>query len=361
MRYFPAMSVVQSLFRSSRRLLTGQSKPTSDFEWETLPSGPSPRLDAGAIQIGSLLYCIGGYASQNQVLSVIDVWDLARGRWGDQIPMPDKMPQSHIALSTDGRRYIYSAGGQLGPRCCRAVPDAFVFDTHDRSWSGLPPLPAARYAPTMQLWRGRLHVMGGAMPDRSTPASEHWSLAVRKGHATEDEWRVERPVPRGGGHRASAIVNGRLYLLGGQEGDFEPISNDPDCACTGETIEYVFPDCYRLDSPNADWVRLPDMLEQSSHTEFSILVLGPRIIILGGSKYKHPTTFNIELTDVVQLFDTRRERWSLAGHLPFRVKTTLTGFHKGWIYSTGGQRDHGPDDPRPGIIVSDAWRARLNL
>ncbi|HVQ38463.1 MAG TPA: hypothetical protein VMS31_13065, partial [Pyrinomonadaceae bacterium] len=239
--------------------------------------------------------------------------------------------------------------------------DAFVFDTQKRAWSSLPPLPAARYAPTMQLWRRRLHVMGGAMPDRSTPASEHWSLSVHNGRATETEWRRERPIPRGGGHRASALVNDRLYLLGGQEGDFEPISNDPNCACTGETIEYVFPDCYRLDSPGTEWVRLPDMLEQSSHTEFSVIVRGPSIIISGGSRYKHPETFQIALTDVIQKFDTRNEKWSLVGHLPFRVKTTLTGFHKGWLYASAGQRDHGPDDPRPGMIENGAWRARLNI
>ncbi|HVQ39594.1 MAG TPA: kelch repeat-containing protein, partial [Pyrinomonadaceae bacterium] len=111
MRRFSSVSFLDSFLQSGRRLLARRPGPASDFVWETLPSGPSPRLDAGAIQIGNLLYCIGGYVDQNKVLSVIDVWDLTRCSWGDQIPMPDKMPQSHIALATDGR-FIYSAGGQ---------------------------------------------------------------------------------------------------------------------------------------------------------------------------------------------------------------------------------------------------------
>jgi hypothetical protein len=157
------------------------------------------------------------------------------------------------------------------------------------------------------------------------------------------------------------VVNNRLYLFGGQEGDFEPISNDPDCACTGATVEYVFPDTFRLDSDRSDWVRLPDMLEQSSHTEFSVVIRGPLVIITGGSRYKHPETFDIELTDVVQVFDTRSEKWSLVGRLPFRLKTALTAFHDGWLYASSGQRDVGPDNPQPGIIGSFTWRTRLNL
>lgn len=58
-----------------------------------------------------------------------------------------------------------------------------------------------RYAPATQLWRGRLHVMGGSKEDRHEPALDHWSLAVKDGKALENEWRNEIPIPRGGPHR----------------------------------------------------------------------------------------------------------------------------------------------------------------
>jgi hypothetical protein len=44
-----------------------------------------------------------------------------------------------------------------------------------------------RYAPATQLWRGRLHVMGGSKEDRHEPGLEHWSLAVKDGKALEKE------------------------------------------------------------------------------------------------------------------------------------------------------------------------------
>lgn len=60
-----------------------------------------------------------------------------------------------------------------------------------------------RYAPATQLWRGRLHVMGGSKENRHTPGLEHWSIAVKNGKALETEWRTEIPIPRGGPHRFS--------------------------------------------------------------------------------------------------------------------------------------------------------------
>lgn len=47
--------------------------------------------------------------------------------------------------------------------------------------SGMPRL-ANRYSPALaMLGDGRLHVFGGLLPDRSTPAREHWSLGISAG------------------------------------------------------------------------------------------------------------------------------------------------------------------------------------
>ena len=100
--------------------------------------------------------------------------------------MPPEIPQTHVALSCEADRYIYLAGGQLGPRCRPAVADVFVWDLVENTWNTLPPLPEARYAPTMQFFGGRLHLIGGAKPDRYTPVNDHLSLGVAGGRALDD-------------------------------------------------------------------------------------------------------------------------------------------------------------------------------
>ena len=74
----------------------------------------------------------------------------------------------------------------------------------------------SRYAPATQLWRGRLHVMGGSKENRHTPGLDHWSLAVKDGQALEKQWRTEIPIPRGGPHRLADCPDStsrRLFLF----------------------------------------------------------------------------------------------------------------------------------------------------
>jgi hypothetical protein len=335
--------------------------PGGERVWDSLPAGPSRRLDAGAIQIGHLLYCFAGYEAQEQVVSAIDTFDLACCVWDDRIAMPSGVPQSHFALSCEANRYIYLATGQLGPRCSPAVADVFVWDPVEDTWASLPALPDARYAPTMQLLAGRLHLIGGSKPDRYTPVDDHLSLGVSGGKALDAEWRVETPIPRGGMHRASAVVNDRLFVLGGQEGDFISVPGDPEFGCDGNTVEVIYPDVYEWSEAGKHWIRLPDMPIPSSHIEYSVAVVGDLIFVLGGSRFKDPKTFSIELTDVIQVFDTRTQTWSVSGRLPYRVKSCVVAAHEGWLYMTGGQRDVGSADPRPGAIENSTWRSKLAL
>jgi N-acetylneuraminic acid mutarotase len=160
-------------------------------------------------------------------------------------------------------------------------------------------------------------------------------------------------------HRSSAVVHDRLYVCGGQEGDFIPVPGDPQFSCDGRTVEHVYGEVYAWDDVQKNWSRLPDMPVQSSHTEFSCVVRDDLIVIAGGSRYKDPQTFSLELTDAIQVFDTRSQKWSIAGCLPFRVKTCLAASYDGWLYVSSGQRDHGVDDPRPGALESSMWRTKF--
>lgn len=328
--------------------------------WQPIAPAPARRYDASGAQLGDRLFLVGGYTDLEHVLPFVDVLDLTSSRWITRFAMPSAMAHHHHGLTGDGARFLYGVSGQFGPQCSPAVPTGFALDASTTQWAELPPLPEARYAPAAQLWRGRLHVMGGALPDRVTPAVEHWSLAVDGLRALEPSWRREAPIPSGGGHRSSAVVDDRLYLLGGQEGDFKAISGDPRFACTHETVETVYPDSYMLAEPGAaQWQRLPDQPVPAAHTESSTIVVGRTILVIGGYTRKDPRTYRMELTDVVQQFDTATRTWTIVGCLPYRIKTTVVAYRDRWLYAVSGQRDQDADDPRPGAIEVRAWRAPL--
>ncbi|KAF6161396.1 hypothetical protein GIB67_009275 [Kingdonia uniflora] len=216
-----------------------------------------------------------------------------------------------------------------------------------------------RYAPATQLWRGILHVIGGSKEDRHEPALEHWSIGVKNGRALEKEWQTEIPIPRGGPHRACIVVNDRLFVIGGQEGDFMAKPGSPIFKCS-RRHEVVYGDVYMLDD-EMKWKNLSPMPKPDSHIEFAWAIVNNSIIIVGGTTDKHPVTKKMILVGEVFQFHLDTLKWSVVGKMPFRVKTTLVGFWDGWLYFTSGQRDRGPNDPAPKKVIKDMFRTKLSL
>ncbi|KAH9743659.1 hypothetical protein KPL70_003376 [Citrus sinensis] len=359
-----SVAVIDKKGQDAERFLsaTFADLPAPDLEWEQMPSAPVPRLDGAAIQIKNLFYVFAGYGSLDYVHSHVDVYNFTDNKWVDRFDMPKDMAHSHLGVVSDGR-YIYIVSGQYGPQCRGPTSRTFVLDSETRKWDSMPPLPSPRsvfrYSPATQLWRGRLHVMGGSKENRHTPGLEHWSIAVKDGKALEKAWRTEIPIPRGGPHRACFVFNDRLFVVGGQEGDFMAKPGSPIFKCS-RRHEVVYGDVYMLDD-EMKWKVLPPMPKPNSHIECAWVIVNNSIIITGGTTEKHPMTKRMILVGEVFQFHLDSLTWSVIGKLPYRIKTTLTGFWDGWLYFTSGQRDRGPENPQPRKVIGEMWRTKLHL
>ncbi|KAI3474976.1 hypothetical protein Pfo_030287 [Paulownia fortunei] len=324
--------------------------PAPELEWEQMPSAPVPRLDGSSIQIKNLLYVFLGYGSLDYVHSHVDIYNFTDNTWSGRLDTPKEIANSHLGVASDGR-YVYVVSGQPGPQCRVPTARSFVLDTETKKWETFPPLPAPRYAPATQIWKGRLHVMGGSKENRHTPGTDHWSIAVKNGKALEKQWRKEIPIPRGGHtgtgsilFRACVAVNDKLFVIGGQEGDFMAKPGSPIFKCSRR---HEVHDLAPMPKPN-------------SHIESSWIVWNNSIIIMGGTTEKHPVTKRMILVGEVFQFHLDTLQWSVIGKLPYRIKTTLSGFWDGWMYFTSGQRDRGPDNPQPRKVVGEMWRTKLS-
>ncbi|KAH9622400.1 hypothetical protein KSS87_007583 [Heliosperma pusillum] len=274
--------------------------PAPELHWEKMAAAPVPRLDGAAIQIKDLFFVFAGYGTINYVHSHVDIYNFTDNTWGGKFDMPKEMAHSHLGMVTDGR-YIYIVNGQYGPQCRGATAHTFVLDTETKQWNDLPPLPAPRYAPATQLWRGRLHVMGGSGINRYTAEVDHWSLAVKDGKPLEKKWRSEVPIPRGGPHRACVVADDRLMVIGGQEGDFMAKPGSPIFKCSRRN-EVVFADVFMLDD-DMKWKSLPPMPKPDSHIEFAWALVNHSIVLVGGTTDKHPVTKKMILNREIFRFD----------------------------------------------------------
>jgi hypothetical protein len=328
-------------------------RKTPELMWKLCEDCPEPRTEAHGAKIGHQFFVIGGYQTLDRVLSVVDVFDLKRRRWTDRITMPPNIPQTHFGIACDEERFIYLVGGQVGPQCHPAVADCFVLDVASRSWDRLLSLPEPRYSPTVKLWRGRLHAISGAKRDRWTSACDHWSIAVAEGKALESRWRDEVPIPRGGPHRTSAILNDRLYVFGGQDGDVKPVVADPQYTCDYDTpLETLYPDSFVREFGTEPWKAVSPMAAARTHTE-SEITIDQYSVMVGGNEGR------FRLSDLVQVYDSEANRWRIAGRLPYCMKTTAV-YHDGWLYSITGQRSKSRNDLSPGKILNSVWRAKFN-
>lgn len=348
-----------SLYQSNKSIQFSIEESSPLLDWQEMAPAPVDRLDGAAIQIGELFYVFAGYQTINQVHTHVDVYNLSSNQWGDRFDMPQEMAHSHLGMVSDGR-YIYVVTGQYGPQCRGPTAKNFVLDTRTKKWSQLLSLPKPRYAPATQLWRGRLHVMGGSKEDRWEPGLEHWSVAVSDGKALETVWRPEVPIPRGGPHRACVVVEDRLYVIGGQEGDFKAKPGSPIFKCSRQR-EVVFGDVFMLEGDAKEWKTLPSMPKPDSHIEFAWAAVNHSVVIVGGTTEKNPLTKRMVLVGEVFEFNLKTVKWRIVGRMPYRVKTTLVAFWDGWLYFTSGQRDKGPQDPSPKKVVRRTWRTKLRL
>ncbi|XP_057766937.1 kelch repeat-containing protein At3g27220-like isoform X2 [Salvia miltiorrhiza] len=333
--------------------------PAPELEWEQMPSAPVPRLDGSAIQIEDLLYVFCGYGTLDHVMCIptsmstisrleIGLRDLRRQkRWRIRIwewqVMEEDMCTSclgSMALSARLLRWLFHLSSTRRRGSGRAFPHCRLLAT--------------------QLWRGRLHVMGGSKENRHTPGTDHWSIAVKNGKAIEKEWRKEMPLPRGGPHRACVAVGDNLFVIGGQEGDFMPKPGSPIFKCS-RRHEVVYGDVYMLDGKTMKWKVASPMPKPDSHIESSWIIWNNSIIIMGGTTEKHPVTKRMILVGEMFQFHLDTLKWCVMGKLPYRVKTTLAGLWDGWVYLTSGQRDRGEDNPQPKKVITEMWRTKLSF
>ncbi|HSH92805.1 MAG TPA: glycosyltransferase [Roseimicrobium sp.] len=342
------------------QLITGLRGRSNASHWTIRNACPLALYDAGGAQVGDRLYLIRGYQNLGVINDKVFAFDMATECWTETSPPPARLAHSHAGICSDSTRFIYITSGQLGTQCSPAISDSFSFDTVLGIWSDLPPLPEPRYAGTMQLIGGRLHFIGGALADRYTPSSDHWSLAVAEGRALENHWRKEPSLPLPVMHLGSAMIEGAFYTFGGQQGDFTAIPGDPDYTCTGKTRESFFPDVYRYRPGELNWTRLSDLPIPVSHIDFSVLHENGKVHVFGGQIYKDPEDFRLRLTDAIQSYDVATDRWSISGAYPYRVKTPICGLHDGTVFCAGGQRDKHSANDSPGSIVNDTWCIKLS-
>ena len=232
--------------------------------WEPIAPAEQPRVEAQSVVYDGKIYVFGGFfdAALNATPRT-DVYDPATDTWTRLSDMLQTV--THHAIALDGDE-VWVLGGFLGNNGGPVLNNAQRYHIPTDTWSNGPPMPIRRASGAAEVVGRKLHFFGG-FRTRQLSAADHVVLDLDDIPSGWDTTTYP-PLPTARGHLSSALLNGQIYAIGGQDGhDVNPI----DLAVVD-----------RYDPVSNTWHPVTPLSFPRSHVEASTYVYDGRIYVCGG-------------------------------------------------------------------------------
>jgi N-acetylneuraminic acid mutarotase len=266
----------------------------ASLNWTSLAPSPIPRAEALRAVVGLKLYVLGGFSGDLGPVKRSDVYDYYRNRWTRIADLPTRL--THAGVAADDTS-IYVAGGYVGIGDAGynqqfGTRDTWKLDLTSGQWTSMPQLPRALAGGGLALLGRTLHYLGGNDSNRAD-AGDHYALDLDR---PELGWKPQASMPDPRSHFASAIVRGRIYVLGGQHGNDAGLTTVPTVSI--------------YDPATDTWSAGTPMPVAVSHIASTGTAAGNNIWIFGGE------TSHEHATERVSVYDTIGGTWTSMTPLP---------------------------------------------
>ena len=195
-------------------------------KWGKLAPFPEASEELYGIGSGDKLYVFGGLAPGWKPKGLVYEYDTASDKWTKKKNMP--IASHHIALA-DYNGKIYVFGGfkypDSGPAAWQPMDNAWEYDPANDSWKALAPVPTKRGSANAAVVNGKIYVIGGASVHPASketvvhPAKPHRSVSANEAYdPATNTWETRSPMPTARNHAAAGVVNNKVYIIGGRLG-----------------------------------------------------------------------------------------------------------------------------------------------
>jgi N-acetylneuraminic acid mutarotase len=219
--------------------------PATDT-WTAKSPMPIPRDRAVAAVVDGRIYVIGGFASPNHA---VQQYDPATDTWQMKNPSPDSVGAA--AAGVDGKIYVFD-GNVIAVASIYNTTFVNQYDPMTDTWTSKKDMPSSIYGHRMNtgVVNGQIYVVGGqpVSNERYDPISDTWTTlaamptvlpgtcitgvvdgkiyAISYGpnqryDPATDTWTARSPIPTPRGEAAGAVVNGKIYIIGGYENSYQ--------------------------------------------------------------------------------------------------------------------------------------------
>lgn len=218
------------------------------------PLGAGPRQETAVVALGGEIYVVGGFDAAGTFGPVVEAYDPHLDRWRRVADVPVRLHHANAA-AVGGRLYVLGFLGAAFQEDGRG----WVYDPAVDRWDPLPPLPPsrARGAAAVAVLDERIYLLGGLRRGLSVADVDVFDPADRS-------FRPLPPLPSALDHLGAGAIDGRIYAVGGRAGGI-----------TGHTADLQI-----YDPGVGAWT--PGSPMPTSRGGFAAAVLGASLYVLGG-------------------------------------------------------------------------------
>lgn len=178
-----------------------------DF-WTTKEPMPTARIGLGAAVVDGKIYAIGGY--NGSYLGTNELYDPDTDMWVTKAPIPT--PRSNFGTAVVDNK-IYVIGGTLGNQVETGVNE--VYDPVTDTWENRTAMPTPRMGLDANVVNGKIYLIGGG--DAAGFSIFNFGENEVYDPAT-DTWTTKEPIPIPVHDYASAVLDNKIYVIGGGGG-----------------------------------------------------------------------------------------------------------------------------------------------
>lgn len=204
------------------------------------------------------------------------------------------------------------------------------------TWTALASMPTARGGLGVANVNGRIYAIGGFNGNSPLSVNEEYTPAA-------NEWTTKSPMPTARSNFAVAVYNGEIYCIGGTIGGVN--SNE----FVGNNEVY---------NPATDtWQTAASM--PTPRADLSANVVDGKIYVSGGMAYSSTSPFYAQ-TNITEVYDPSTNSWSTAAAMPIPVYGYASAVINGEIYVIGGSGNAGTSGAGGFVNSNEVYNPKTN-
>ncbi len=176
------------------------------------------------------------------------------------------------------------------------------------SWNPLTPMPTARGELGVAVVDGKIYAIGGSSGNTPLNANEQYD-------PVSNTWTVERPMPTARSNFAIAVYDNKIYVIGGSVGN----------GYVGNNEVY--------DPSTNTWETKTAM--PTPRIDLSANVVNDKIYLIGGKEYSSSNPYFTN-TDLNEVYDPVNDSWTTKATMPTAAYGYGSAVINGKIYVAGG-------------------------